>query len=190
MKYKGFTICGAPERKKYEYQYRDILKPLDSFLDQCWWYIGYTGNYSRPDSDEVESKKWDEAYDRLIIEPNNYRVAKPGFWSFAGSGIEPEAIYYVIQADDMPMDTLDKVHQTGGWFDDPNEWSLPEDVCLILRDIDAAYCDVFVNRQWMYDALDQYFKTKANLDTSIWEPKEWINWTEDQWREHLNKDHK
>ena len=91
MKYKGFTISGAPKYKKpvhiyHEYKYTDILKPLDSFLDRCWWYIGYEGNSDHYDLDDDDYKKWDEQYSQLVIEPKGYRIGKPGFWSFAGSG--------------------------------------------------------------------------------------------------------
>ncbi|MHC4951967.1 MAG: hypothetical protein ACYTEU_13455 [Planctomycetota bacterium] len=176
MKYMGFSVCGRGHGDQYKYDYQDILKPLESFLDQCWLYIGCAGMASSPYPLETieDEQKWEEQYRKYVDSEHGYRIGKPGFWSFRGSGLDGRAIYYAIHSEKLPLDILNKLYDIekyGVTLGDPNNWSLPEGVCMVFCDIDDCCLEVFVNESWMYDALEQYYKTN-DLNAEVWKPEE------------------
>ena len=121
--------------------------------------------------DEDESLK---QYRKYVDSEHGYRIGKPGFWSFRGSGLDGRAIYYAIHSEKLPLDILNKLYDIekyGVTLGDPNNWSLPEGVCMVFCDIDDCCLEVFVNESWMYDALEQYYKTN-DLNAEVWKPEE------------------
>ena len=96
-------------------------------------------------------------YANWLIDPDlaKYRVGKPGFFSRYVAGMDGGwAMYAASDAPDLPLSSFDQFanHFERHWFTEPPE-GLPDDICLITRDVDAAYLDLFFRDDWMFKAV-------------------------------------
>jgi hypothetical protein len=153
----------------------DLLKPIEAFLDGCWWCLGGSGakwlgtTYPGNAASEAEVTRWREKCRRAAEEYSlwvddalpNYRVGIPGFFSRYGNAIETDwQIYYASDAAELPVNSFDEtLGKRIGWFEAPPE--LPADICLLVRDIDNAYWDLFFRDEWAYDAVKGHLGGRA-----------------------------
>jgi hypothetical protein len=159
-----------------------VLKPLAGFLDACWWNLGGAGMHFpsiRPaarlkgsrinefDPDDLkryiaEQREASAEYDKWVDNSTTDRVGIPGFFSRYAPGIEGNwKTYYVSDAVNLPAESFALARKTfdGNWFDWPPE--VPKEICLITRDIDAAYLDLFFRDEWMYRSVFDYLRGRA-----------------------------
>lgn len=95
-------------------------------------------------------------YSRWIDDAAGYNVGLPGWYSrYVDFADSDWAIYFACasETDELPRTTLDRLnsfHSQGvNWFDDPSDWSLPQDVVAACRNIDNVYWDLFfADREW------------------------------------------
>jgi hypothetical protein len=158
------------------------LAAIAAHLDQCWWYLGGAGMsfpWIRPPrrSDDSGLKFDPVDWDRYLRENEAaareygrwldndsaaYRVGKPGFFSRYSAGMEGDwKIYYASDAAAIPLSSFDEAagRFDGVWFDPPPD-DLPADICLITRDIDHAYLDLFFRDDWMFRTVWGYLLGK------------------------------
>jgi len=155
----------------------EVLKPIARQLDFCWWYLGGAG-MTFPWLDATDRERFDREYQAASTEYANWldtsagiRVGKAGFFSRYARGIEGDwKIYYVSDAAELPADAFraaaakfDRV-----WFEPPPS-DMPAEICLITRDVDHAYLDLFFRDEWMYQTVWQYL-----LGTST-KPRAFVN---------------
>jgi len=72
----------------------------------------------------------------------SYRVGLPGFFSRYADCVDSSWVkFYVSDAAQLPVHGFDEASGALGWFEAPP--AMPADICLIVRDIDGAYWDLF-----------------------------------------------
>jgi hypothetical protein len=169
----------------------DVLKPAEAYLDGCWWYIGGAGmqfpSVRTPKRAPVDSKSkkppvppfdavdWErylneskaarEEYANWLVSDDivKYRVGKPGFFSRYIAGIDGNwAMYCASDAPELRPTSFDEFESRfkRHWFDPPPE-NLPDDICLIARDVDAAYLDLFFRDEWLFQSVWSFLETKG-----------------------------
>ncbi len=161
-----------------------MLQPITAFLDGCWWCLGgcgasYGPRYPGKDTTPDQLARWREELARAADEYSlwvdfdwpNYRVGIPGFFSRYASGINTDwKIYYASDAPQLPVHSFDEVQSKSiGWFEPPPP--LPADICILVRDIDNAYWDLFFRDDWAYDAVRFYLEERAEEFVNIVETK-------------------
>ena len=181
-----------------------VLAPVASQMDRCWWYLGGTGMrlpwirqprtltpprpdptklgrrekrklkrmpVERPDYDPVDWQRYlDESraaateYEKwLEVGTGGCRVGKPGFFKRYAAGMDHDwKAYFASDASEMPLSSMDEGARRFDrvWFHEPPD-DLPKDVCVIVRDIDAAYLDLFFRDEWMFTTVWGYLDAKG-----------------------------
>ena len=112
-----------------------------------------------------ESDAASREYARWLSDPDvaDYRVGKPGFFSRYSTGLEGGwAMYCASDAGELPLSSFDQFASRFEryWFAEPPE-GLPDDICLITRDVDAAYLDLFFRDEWMFKAVWSFTRGKG-----------------------------
>jgi hypothetical protein len=93
----------------------------------------------------------------------SYRVGKPGFFRRYASGMDGNwAMYCASDAGELPLPSFDVFASRfeGHWFVQAPD-DLPPDICLITRDIDSAYLDVFFRDEWMHKSVWSFCEAKG-----------------------------
>jgi hypothetical protein len=106
----------------------------------------------------AESRGASDEYARWLDGRCEYRVGKPGFFSRYGAGMEGDwKMYFVSDAPDLQPTSFDDAVSRFDrvWFGEPPA-DLPADICLITRDIDHAYLDLFFRDEWMFKSVWGY----------------------------------
>jgi hypothetical protein len=153
----------------------DLLKPIEAFLDGCWWCLGGSGakslgtTYPGKGASETAMSLWREECRRAAEEYSLWvddalpdsRVGIPGFFSRYANAIDTDwKIYYASDAAELPANSFDEARgKRIGWFESPPE--LPADICLLVRDIDNAYWDLFFRDEWAYEAVKGHLGGRA-----------------------------
>lgn len=98
-----------------------------------------------------ETRAAQAEYERWVVQLGHERFGKPGFFSRYAAGMDKN--WKMFFASDAP--TLEQAGLAEAarlfdhdWFDSPPA-ELPSDICLITRDVDAAYLDLFFRDDWM-----------------------------------------
>jgi hypothetical protein len=110
-----------------------------------------------------ESRAAGEEYARWLDDSCTYRVGKPGFFSRYAAGMDSNwQTYYASDSNELRPSSFDEVSRRfdGVWFDPP-PGDLPPDICLITRDVDAGYLDLFFRDEWMFDMVWHYLDKKG-----------------------------
>ncbi|QDV53785.1 hypothetical protein [Gimesia fumaroli] len=153
----------------------EILKPIQQMLDDCWWYLGgagvtlplYLGNAS---AEMVEKQSLD--YANFLDDESDYRVGKPGWFAryidhvdacwdcyFACESLSSEKPRELLDR----LDALDSKGRDDWWFGDVTDWSLPDEVVLVCRDVDAAYWDLFFRDKNDCTIIEQHLQQFDNI---------------------------
>lgn len=150
----------------------EILKPIQQTLDDCWWYLGgggmtlplYLGNAS---AEMVEKQSLD--YADFLDDESGYRVGKPGWFARYIDHVDAcWNCYFVCESSSVQipretMDWLDSFNPDDPWFGDVARWSLPNNVLMVCRDVDAAYWDLFFRDQNLCKAIEQHLLQFDNI---------------------------
>ena len=80
--------------------------------------------------------------------------AMPGFFSRYAEGVCGDwQVCFASDAEDLPLSLHEAASRFGRvWFAPPPD-DLPSDICLITRDVDYAYLDLFFRDRWMFDSV-------------------------------------
>jgi hypothetical protein len=121
--------------------------------------------YDRADWERYsrEMQAANEEYSNWLDTSTDDRIGKPGFFARYAAGMDGTwAMYYASDADQLPMHSFRSAVQRfdGVWFDPPPE-DLPSDICLVTRDIDSAYLDLFFRDEWMFRTVWGYLEQKG-----------------------------
>ena len=111
-----------------------------------------------------ESRAAQDEYARWIDHLGGARIGKPGFFRRYAAGMDKNWQMYFV-SDAAALDCTGFVADAlrrfkGVWFDAPPP-DLPADICLITRDIDGAYVDMFFRDEWMYRSVFDYAISKG-----------------------------
>jgi hypothetical protein len=112
-----------------------------------------------------ESNVASREYAKWLIDPDlaEYRVGKPGFFERYAAGMDGGwAMYCVSDAPQLTLTSFDEFVSRfeRHWFVEPPE-NLPPDICLITRDVDSAYLDLFFRDDWMFKAVWSFCQGKG-----------------------------
>lgn len=150
-----------------------ILAPIQQTLDNCWWYLGGAGvqfplHAQNATAAELEQQTSD--YSRFLDDRSGYRVGKPGWFSRYINYVDTSwELFFACEGSSsvcprVPLDWLDTFLSKGqvSWFGDVGEWSLPEAVVLVCRNVDDAYWDLFFRDHLSYTLIEQHMQTVSN----------------------------
>jgi hypothetical protein len=136
----------------------DVLRPIASLLDACWWYLGGSGlNAAYFDDPTMKD------YDLLIMEVDGARVGRPGFYGrLAAKWGGDWDTFYVSDSAAPPATSFVTVSEAfdGLWFDPPPA-DVPQDIFLIVRDLDSGRWDLFFRDDWAYQAVWSYLRGRG-----------------------------
>jgi hypothetical protein len=93
----------------------------------------------------------------------NYGIGKPGFFSRYGPGMGGDwQMFCASDSSELKLTSFDEFASRfeGHWFTEPPD-NLPDDICLITRDVDAAYLDLFFRDEWMFKAVWSFLLGKG-----------------------------
>jgi hypothetical protein len=102
-----------------------------------------------------ESRAAREEYDHWIELLGSNRIGKPGFFRRYAAGMNGDwQIYFASDAPTLETAGFAEADRLFNrvWFDPPPT-AMPADICLITRDVDAAYLDLFFRDEWMYRTI-------------------------------------
>jgi hypothetical protein len=109
-----------------------------------------------------ETRAASAEYANWVDASRGYRVGKPGFFSRYAAGMDGgwQTYYVSDSAEQWPVSfgCMAKRFDTV-WFEAPVD--VPPDVCLVTRDVDSAYLDLFFRDEWMFSTVWGYAETKG-----------------------------
>jgi len=116
-----------------------------------------------------ESRAAEEEYAKWLDDSGAvaYGVGKPGFFRRYAAGMDGDwQIYYASDAPELPVSSFDECASRFDfvWLVEPPD-DLPEDICVITRDIDAGYLDLFFRDEWMFKPVWDYLVAKGMQPT-------------------------
>jgi len=110
-----------------------------------------------------ESRAATTEYANWIDDSRGYRVGKPGFFARYGQGMDGGwQTYYVSDSPERWPSSFDQMARRFDkvWFVAPPD-ETPPDICLVTRDVDAAYLDLFFRDDWMFSSVWGYAQEKG-----------------------------
>lgn len=102
-------------------------------------------------------------YGQWLDDSVDYRVGKPGFFKRYAAGMDGDwQMYFASDEPQLPVNAFDECVRRfdGNWFEAPPD-DLPRDICLITRDVDHAYLDLFFRDEWMFKSVWAYLDAKG-----------------------------
>lgn len=141
------------------------LQPVLYELDHAWWYLAGIGSSltstylkrmgERGWSREQIESFWHLSMDSYLDHGDVYYVGTPGYLSQLGdTAIFEWTTLFVIESVERPDSSLDAVHKRPRNDFGPHT-GLPDNVVLVVRDIDHAYQDYGFRDSWMFDAVQR-----------------------------------
>jgi hypothetical protein len=110
-----------------------------------------------------EMQAENDEYNNSLDTSTDDRIGRPGFFSRYARGMDSNwAMYFASDAPELPAYSLKSAARRFErfWFDPPPD-DLPSDICLITRDIDSAYLDLFFRDEWMFRTVWGYLEAKG-----------------------------
>ena len=144
----------------------NIVRPLGWYLDDCWWDLGRSDvsltPYARvraniaPGSDE-ERRAFEADCERratVVAEytrwADGFLLGRPGFWSRLGGQLDARwQTLLACDAPDCPLELFRSLRPVTGDFTRPPP-ALPAEVCLLARNVDDVYWQLFFREDWMF----------------------------------------
>jgi hypothetical protein len=118
-------------------------------------------------------QKQHEEYSLWVDNLKTCRVGIPGWFSrYIDCADTDWAIYFACysQQNVTPQATLDWLNAfdcpQNIWSSDPKEWSLPDDVITVCRNIDNAYWDVFFREPGWKTTIQNHLRCMENVKFS------------------------
>jgi hypothetical protein len=111
----------------------------------------------------AESAAAAEEYGKCVDLLGDARVGKPGFFRRYAAGMDTNwQIYFASDAPALEQVGFgDAARQFNGVWFDPPPTELPTDICLITRDIDSAYLDLFFRDEPMYHSVLNHARARG-----------------------------